>query len=75
MDSFCRSKAKVRGEQEGTTIMHGDDYDDDDDDDGGGGEPEGDQVVLHEWEDLGVELRVAGKHLQGLVDKPAKLLF
>ena len=56
--------------------MHGDDYDDDDDNDGGvGGEPEGDQVVLHEWEDLGVELRVAGKHLQGLVDKPAKLLF
>ena len=47
------------------TIRQGDD----DDDDGG---PEGDQVVLHEGEDLGVQLRVAGEHLQRLIDKPAK---
>ena len=48
-------------------------YGDDDDDDDGG--PEGDQVVLHEGEDLGVQLRVAGQHLQRLIHKPAKLLF
>ena len=40
------------------TVMHSDDYNDDK------GGPEGDQVVLHEGEDLGVQLRVAGEHLQ-----------
>ena len=31
--------------------------------------PEGHEVVLHQGQDLGVELRVAGQHLQGFIDK------
>ena len=31
--------------------------------------PEGDQIVLHEREDLGVQIFVAGEHLKGLVDQ------
>ena len=32
--------------------------------------PESHEVVLHQGQDLGVELRVAGQHLQGFIDKP-----
>ena len=31
--------------------------------------PEGHEVVLHQGQDLGVELGVSGKHLQGFIDK------
>ena len=31
--------------------------------------PEGHEVVLHQGQDLGVELGVAGQHLQGFIDK------
>ena len=31
--------------------------------------PESHEVVLHQGQDLGVELRVAGQHLQGFIDK------
>ena len=31
--------------------------------------PEGHEVVLHQGQDLGVELGVSGQHLQGFIDK------
>ena len=31
--------------------------------------PESHKVVLHQGQDLGVELRIAGQHLQGFIDK------
>ena len=65
-DCICHSKAKVRGKQEHPCGNHHED-----DEDGG---PEGDEVVLHEGEDLGVKLWVARQHLQRLIDKPATVI-